>query len=191
MNRPRNRQPRGRQSNTQPRPHHSPSTPQQASGTVPTISQLTPGTPVYIILKDDQPTGKETHGIVSELLTKGNHPRGIKVRLRDGQVGRVQRLSTETPTGNTSTGNINSNANAAAPARTGRFSHKYTDIRQDEYHEEPPPRSLADFLPPSLDEAEERQGTDTGQPALDCPFCAHFKGDETAVTVHIEREHLG
>lgn len=191
MNRPRNRQPRGRQNNTQPRPHHSPSTPQQASGTVPTISQLIPGTPVYIILKEDQPTGKETHGIVSELLTKGNHPRGIKVRLRDGQVGRVQRLSTETPPTNTSTtGNITSNANAsaAAPARTGRFSHKYTDIRQDEYHEEPPPRSLADFLPPSLDEAEERR---QGQPALDCPFCADFKGDETAVTVHIEREHLG
>lgn len=194
MNRPRNRQPRGRQ-NTQPRPHHFPSTPQQASGTVPTISQLTPGTPVYIILKEDQPTGKETHGIVSELLTKGNHPRGIKVRLRDGQVGRVQRLSTETSAPAKDNIYPNSNANAA-PARTGRFSHKYTDIRQDEYHEEPPPRSLADFLPPSLDQAEEERQDTTGgggggQPALDCPFCADFKGDETAVTVHIEREHLG
>ena len=31
-------------------------------------------------------------GIVGELLTRGDHPRGIKVRLRDGRVGRVQGL---------------------------------------------------------------------------------------------------
>jgi uncharacterized repeat protein (TIGR03833 family) len=47
---------------------------------------------VSIVLKVDQPSGNEVQGIVAELLTLGNHPRGIKVRLRDGRVGRVQRI---------------------------------------------------------------------------------------------------
>ena len=49
------------------------------------------GTPVAIVLKEDQPTGELTFGVVKDLLTsKKYHPRGIKVRLEDGQVGRVQ-----------------------------------------------------------------------------------------------------
>ena len=45
------------------------------------------------VLKKDQPTGKLTRGIVGRLLTnKGYHPRGIKVMLTDGQVGRVQHI---------------------------------------------------------------------------------------------------
>lgn len=56
-------------------------------------AQIKPGTQVDIVLKVDQPTGKLTRGIVGELLTrKSFHPRGIKVRLTDGQVGRVQRI---------------------------------------------------------------------------------------------------
>lgn len=52
-----------------------------------------PGLEVDIVLKKDQPTGKLTRGIVKQLLTsKANHPRGIKVRLQSGQVGRVQSL---------------------------------------------------------------------------------------------------
>ena len=43
-----------------------------------------------VILKKDQRTGKRTRGIVKELLTNSSfHPHGIKVRLEDGQVGRV------------------------------------------------------------------------------------------------------
>jgi len=49
------------------------------------------GTEVDIVLKKDQPTGKLTHGKVAEILTSSAvHHRGIKVRLEDGQVGRVQ-----------------------------------------------------------------------------------------------------
>lgn len=49
------------------------------------------GMRVAIVLKQDQRSGKQTIGIVKDLLTKsGNHPHGIKVRLTDGQVGRVQ-----------------------------------------------------------------------------------------------------
>ena len=45
---------------------------------------------VDVILKKDQRTGKRTRGIVKELLTNSTfHPHGIKVRLEDGQVGRV------------------------------------------------------------------------------------------------------
>lgn len=52
-----------------------------------------PGLHVEIVLKKDQPTGKRTRGIVKDILTNSSfHPRGIKVRLQDGQVGRVQEI---------------------------------------------------------------------------------------------------
>jgi len=51
------------------------------------------GQRVRIILKQDQRSGKLTEGIVQALLTKSaSHPHGIKVRLEDGQVGRVKDL---------------------------------------------------------------------------------------------------
>ncbi len=50
-----------------------------------------PGTEVDIVLKKDQASGKLTRGIVKDVLTKSeNHHRGIKVRLEDNRVGRVQ-----------------------------------------------------------------------------------------------------
>ncbi len=52
-----------------------------------------PGLRVAIVLKKDQGTGKLTEGVVKNILTKSaSHPHGIKVRLEDGQVGRVKRL---------------------------------------------------------------------------------------------------
>jgi uncharacterized repeat protein (TIGR03833 family) len=61
-----------------------------------TRSNIKPGMTVMIVLKQDQRTGKLTKGIVKELLTKSpNHPHGIKVRLMDGQVGRVKEIVTE------------------------------------------------------------------------------------------------
>ena len=51
------------------------------------------GLNVAIVLKQDQRTGRETNGTVKDLLTKSKfHPHGIKVRLTDGQVGRVKRI---------------------------------------------------------------------------------------------------
>ncbi|WP_183577410.1 YwbE family protein [Mucilaginibacter sp. X5P1] len=53
-------------------------------------SDIYPGLEVDIILKQDQRSGKRTRGIVKNLLTSSAyHSRGIKVRLEDGQVGRV------------------------------------------------------------------------------------------------------
>ena len=52
-----------------------------------------PGLKVAIVLKQDQRTGKLTEGVVVSLLTKSQfHTHGIKVRLTDGQVGRVQEV---------------------------------------------------------------------------------------------------
>jgi uncharacterized repeat protein (TIGR03833 family) len=57
-------------------------------------SEISPGLAVMIILKQDQRSGKLTKGIVKNLLTKSPfHSHGIKVRLEDGQVGRVQGLA--------------------------------------------------------------------------------------------------
>ncbi|MDY3205554.1 MAG: YwbE family protein [Arcobacter sp.] len=51
------------------------------------------GLKVNIVLKVDQRTGKFTSGIVKNILTNSpTHPHGIKVRLQDGQVGRVQEI---------------------------------------------------------------------------------------------------
>ena len=60
---------------------------------VPTRSQLRPGLRVRIVLKQDQPTGKLTEGILKDILTSSaSHPHGIKVRLMGGQVGRVKEI---------------------------------------------------------------------------------------------------
>lgn len=53
---------------------------------------VTPGTKVSITLKQDQGTDRTVEGVVAERLTRGDHPRGVKVRLRDGRVGRVVRI---------------------------------------------------------------------------------------------------
>jgi uncharacterized repeat protein (TIGR03833 family) len=56
-------------------------------------SDVKPGLEVDIVLKQDQRTGKLTRGVVKDLLTNSaQHPHGIKVRLQDGQVGRVQHI---------------------------------------------------------------------------------------------------
>ncbi|EGA89907.1 hypothetical protein GPDM_07650 [Planococcus donghaensis MPA1U2] len=53
-------------------------------------SDVKPGIEVNVILKQDQRSGKKTQGVVKDLLTNSaTHPHGIKVRLEDGQVGRV------------------------------------------------------------------------------------------------------
>ena len=51
------------------------------------------GVEVDIVLKKDQRTGRLTRGVVKDILTKSaRHPHGIKVRLTDGQVGRVKQV---------------------------------------------------------------------------------------------------
>lgn len=60
---------------------------------VPKTTAVIPGASVNIVLKADQPTGRTVCGVVRDVLTRGDHPRGIKVRLADGRVGRVQSMA--------------------------------------------------------------------------------------------------
>ncbi|MEN6609303.1 MAG: YwbE family protein [Methanoregulaceae archaeon] len=61
-------------------------------------ASITPGCTVDVIQKQDQRTGKLTRGIVAEILTNSaTHPHGIKVRLRDGKVGRVAAILADDP----------------------------------------------------------------------------------------------
>jgi len=54
---------------------------------------IKPGLKVAIVQKQDQGTGELTEGRVADILTNSpTHPRGIKVRLESGEVGRVQEI---------------------------------------------------------------------------------------------------
>ncbi len=54
---------------------------------------IKPGTKVMIVQKQHQRTGQLTEGVVKDILTNSsNHPRGIKVRLESGIIGRVQSI---------------------------------------------------------------------------------------------------
>lgn len=58
-----------------------------------TRANIQKGSHVMIVLKKDQRTGKLTEGFVKDILTSAPvHHRGIKVRLEDGQIGRVQQI---------------------------------------------------------------------------------------------------
>lgn len=56
-------------------------------------ANIKPGIEVDIVLKKDQRSGNTTRGTVKDILTNSaTHPHGIKVRLADGQVGRVKTI---------------------------------------------------------------------------------------------------
>ena len=55
--------------------------------------KIKPGALVRVIQKQDQLSGEMTEGIVKDILTNSqNHPRGIKVRLESGIIGRVREV---------------------------------------------------------------------------------------------------
>ncbi len=58
-------------------------------------SDIKPGVQVSIVLKKDQRTSNLTEGVVKDILTKSPvHTHGIKVRLENGQIGRVKKVFT-------------------------------------------------------------------------------------------------
>ena len=62
----------------------------------PKRSEIRLGDAVWIIEKENYGTNNYTQGFVQEILTpRESHPRGIKVRLKAGQDGRVQWLMKE------------------------------------------------------------------------------------------------
>ena len=59
-------------------------------------ADITAGTRVQVVRKQDQRTGNLTEGVVKDILTKSaTHPHGIKVRLTSGVVGRVKKVLSE------------------------------------------------------------------------------------------------
>ena len=57
-------------------------------------ASIKPGMTVLVVMKQDQGTGRFTKGIVRDVLTRSRtHPRGIKVRLESGQIGRVVEIT--------------------------------------------------------------------------------------------------
>lgn len=177
---------------------------------VPAYAALAEGTPVSLVLKIDQPTGRQVCGIVSELLTRGDHPRGVKVRLRDGRVGRVQRVVGEREglAGEEGAGGVGANlgrdgenGGARGGVARGGFKHE-RDVREDDeylYDEgRVAGRDLGFFS--QLEEADRRHqesvsvgvergagggGGSEGEIAV-CPVCGEFEGDERAVAFHVE-----
>lgn len=108
---------------------------------VPRMSQLRQGTAVNIVLKVDQPSGKLTTGTIADFLTRGDHPRGIKVRLSDGQIGRVQSMASGTQSPAPSAENI--------PFQTRRAGAAAGYGLQQDYRTEEQPEedvSLLDYI---------------------------------------------
>jgi uncharacterized repeat protein (TIGR03833 family) len=99
------------------------------------MTEIRPGIHVNIVLKADQRTGKLTSGQVSDVLTRGDHPRGIKVRLTDGQIGRVQSLSSRSSSANAEPG-IAPTQDAAPGAR----------VIQDDYRLSTEPTTATSLL---------------------------------------------
>jgi len=153
---------------------------------VPNIQQVTPGAAVSMVLKQDQPTGREVQGTVQDLLTRGNHPRGIKVRLTDGRVGRVQRMANDQSPPSQQQPTTSS---SFMVRREGQQAPTYSDVRNNEFPSEPPPRTLFDFLPETTDVAPPSKPVIFSSATVKCPICDAFEGDEAAVTHHVE-SHL-
>ena len=61
---------------------------------IPSRDKIIMGIMVEIIQKQDQHTGKLTKGKVMKILTSSQvHPHGIKVKLNNGKIGRVQKIT--------------------------------------------------------------------------------------------------
>jgi uncharacterized repeat protein (TIGR03833 family) len=183
MNRNNRQQRPPRQQNGQQNGSRPPRAPREYKA-VPTIQQVTPGAAVSIVLKQDQPTGREVQGEVQQLLTRGNHPRGIKVRLTDGRVGRVQRMASDNPPSQQPT----TTPSPFTVRREGAGAPTYSDVRNNEFPSEPPPRTLFDFLP-ETNTALASEPVIFSSATVKCPICDAFEGDEAAVTHHVE-SHL-
>ncbi|OWP01704.1 hypothetical protein B2J93_2417 [Marssonina coronariae] len=157
------------------------------SPAVPSVSQVIPGAPVSIVLKVDQPTGHQVQGIVAELLTRGNHPRGIKVRLQDGRVGRVQKIASEQAARNGSEGlsGLGRNGEGSGSGRlplqgqlgsdSGSTMGSYTASKPGDFRvhdlDEPPTSelSLEDYVVVRGSKKRQRKNAGTTQPAISAP----------------------
>lgn len=190
----------GSANDSSPRPPR----PRPTYTSVPPIRAIHPGGGVSIVLKEDQQSGHQVRGIVAELLTRGDHPRGVKVRLRDGRVGRVQGLVSEAEgvQGEGIVGGPNANLGRNGEGALGgrqRGGRIERDIREDdEYLYESRAASQGQDLGlfAALEEADRRHQQSKVQPVAQslpsaelavCPVCYKFEGDEASVAHHVEQ----
>ncbi|KAL8667146.1 MAG: hypothetical protein Q9168_007332, partial [Polycauliona sp. 1 TL-2023] len=120
---------------------------------------LHPGTPVLIILKADQRSGKTTSGCIQDILTRGDHPRGIKVRLADGRVGRVQSLGSTGATGSVASSSSLTSREPIRPA--ARVESEEWDNDNDHGNGNGNATSLMDYIKPT----KKSQATSTKESA--------------------------
>jgi uncharacterized repeat protein (TIGR03833 family) len=162
---------------------------------VPAYAAIQPGTGVSIILKEDQQTGHQVKGIVADTLTRGDHPRGVKVRLRDGRVGRVQALASqaEGEQGEALVGGADAMLGRNGEGGRARMvgGRVERDVREnDEYFYDEGRRAeeVGSGYFAELEEADRRhrEGMVGGGQLATCPVCGDFEGDEAAVAHHVE-----
>lgn len=178
---------------------------------VPTIREVIPGAGVNIVLKQDQPTGRTVSGIVRDVLTRGNHPRGIKVRLADGRVGRVQSIASGEAKPAGGDGDLTFEG-TGAPAWGGDDGQAFRPRRGRRAEEDDVPPAqvgLDAYIKPARQRGKRRGNAASGASGVDegsaeqtgsgetaaseqqeagiarCPVCEDFEGDEAAVAHHV------
>lgn len=171
---------------------------------VPTTREVIPGAHVNIVLKEDQPTGRTVSGAVRDVLTRGNHPRGIKVRLADGRVGRVQSIAPGTAiqaTEDVPQRELEGPGMGVTEGRT-RYGRGPRDVRDEDIPAQQ--IGLDAYIKPAKQKGRGRRngGTGTGDSSAEqsgdvelrtsgpeematCPVCNDFQGDEAAVAHHV------
>lgn len=125
--------------------------------TVPKHSTLHPSLPVSIVQKHHQSTGHLTHGKIATVLTRGDHPRGVKVRLIDGKVGRVQEIIQDVEPGSSVGGSQPSNSHPdlntsrqASQRQQQHNNHSYYPKSPILLSHQQHPTTLGDYIiPPS------------------------------------------
>ncbi|KAF6827537.1 MFS multidrug transporter [Colletotrichum plurivorum] len=163
---------------------------------VPTIATVVRGASVNIVLKADQPTGRTISGTVQDVLTRGNHPRGIKVRLTDGRVGRVQSHAGAQPSGASTT--EQQEFTGAAVGYGDRRPPRRGQGRRSEQEVDLPPSQveLEAYIRPAKQQKNGRRGRNAGgnvaeppvsstSEVVTCPVCGDFEGDAAAVEHHV------
>ncbi|WYZ46179.1 hypothetical protein EsH8_IX_000404 [Colletotrichum jinshuiense] len=165
---------------------------------VPTTATVIRGASVNIVLKADQPTGRTVAGTVQDVLTRGNHPRGIKVRLMDGRVGRVQShagpqqaASTTEPEPAEFTAGPSAYRDSRPPRRQGRWQEPEADLPSAqvglEAYIRPAKQKNGGRGRPAAAAAayEEEPAPPASSEAVTCPVCGTFEGDAAAVEHHV------
>ncbi|KAJ9150966.1 hypothetical protein NKR19_g5136 [Coniochaeta hoffmannii] len=179
---------------------------------VPTVREVIPGAGVNIVLKQDQPTGRTVSGVVRDVLTRGNHPRGIKVRLADGRVGRVQSIASGEAGGHGGAGEAARHSAASVPVWGSDEGQAFRprrdrDRRTEEDGVGVPSQQIGldAYIRPAKQRGK-RKGNASGGSGVEggsveqggsdgggarqagtarCPVCDDFEGDEAAVAHHV------